>query len=64
MQIFSKITLILLEIILVAIIAAIMFSIQGDTLISSIIAGVAATASLVCTIFAFLSWKEKHNQDI
>lgn len=64
MQIFSKITLILLEIILVAIIAAIMFSIQGDTLIASIIAGIAAAASLVCTTFAFLSWKEKHNQDI
>ena len=64
MQIFSKISLVLLEIILVAIIAAIMFSIQEDTLVSSIIAGAAALASVFCIFFAFLSWREKHNQDI
>lgn len=64
MQIFSKISLILLEVILVAIIAAIMFSIQDDVLLSSIIAASAAFLSIVCTIFAFLSWKEKHNQDL
>ena len=46
------------------IIAAIMFSIQEDTVVSSIIAAAAALLSIVCIFFAFLSWKEKHNQDL
>lgn len=56
---FAKANILLLEITILCIMAAIMFSVQGDTFMSTIIAVIACIFSIICIIMGLFILDKK-----
>ncbi len=61
-SIYAKVNVLILELVVISIIAAVMFSIQGDSLVSAIIAASACAFSLISIILDLLELRK--NKDI